>query len=59
MVSVLPTILSLFFCLFRAAPKAYGSSQPTGLIGAGLRHSNAESELRLQTVSQLTAMAYP
>ena len=42
----------LVFCLFRAAPAAYGSSQTKHQIGAaaaGLYHShrNAESELCL------------
>ena len=35
-----------FFCLFRAAPAAYGSSQAGGQIGAadaGLRHSHSNT----------------
>ena len=42
--------LSFFFsfCLFRAAPAAYGDFQARGPIGAG-------SELRLQPTPQLTA----
>ena len=45
-------IYFLSFCLFRAAPKAYGGSQARGRIGAvaaGLRqsHSKARSEPRL------------
>ena len=41
----------LLFCLFRATPVAYGSSQTRGWIGvAGLHHShsNTRSELSLQ-----------
>ena len=40
--------LFLFFCLFRAAPMAYGGFQARGLIGAvatGLYHSQATSDL--------------
>ena len=53
-----------FFCFFRAAVAAYGSSQATGLIGAtaaGLRHShsNARSEPHLRPTPQLTAVPYP
>ena len=49
-----------FFCLFRAAPAAYGSTQARGQIGvvaAGLphSHSNLGSELRLRPTPQLTA----
>ena len=45
-------IIYLFFCLFRAAPSAYGGSQDRGQIGAiaaGLCHSrsNSGSELPL------------
>ena len=39
-------ILFFFFCLFRAAPTAYGGSQARGLIGAvaaGLRHSHSNT----------------
>ena len=43
------------FCLFRAAPVAYGSSQARCRIGAGaaaagLCHSNTGSEPHLQTI---------
>ena len=53
-----------FFCLFRAAPAAYGGSQSRGLIGAvsaGLyhSHSNAGSERRLQLKPRLTATPDP
>ena len=54
----------LFFCFFRAAPKAYGSSQERGQIGvvaAGLRHShsNSGSETHLRPTPQLTAASDP
>ena len=54
----------LSFCLFRAAPTAYGGSQVGDLIGAvaaSLRqsHSNAGSELRPQPTPQLTATPDP
>ena len=57
-------IILIFFCLFRAIPATYGSSQARGLIGAtaaGLchSHSNAESESRLQPTPQLTATSDP
>ena len=45
-----------------AAPAAYGGSQARGLIGAvaaGLHHSNAGSEPRLQPTPQLTATPDP
>ena len=50
----------VLFCLFTAAPAAYGSSQARGQIGAaaaGLRHShsNTRSELHLQRTPQLMA----
>ena len=51
-----------FFCLFRAAPAAYGSSQARGRIGAvaaGLYQSHARSELRLRPTPQLRAMPDP
>ena len=56
--------LKNFFCLFRAVPAAYGSSQARGRIGAaaaGLRHrhSNAGSELHLQSIPQFTEMLDP
>ena len=46
-------LLGSFFFLsfFRATPMAYGGSQARGLIeatAAGLRHSNARSEPRMQ-----------
>ena len=46
------------FCLFRAAPTAYGGSQdrgPIGAVAAGLRHGhgNPGSELCLQPTPQL------
>ena len=49
-----------FFCLFRAAPTAYGGSQARVLIGAvaaGLlqSHSNARSEPCLRPIPQLIA----
>ena len=52
-----------FFCLFafsRAAPAAYGGSQPRGLIGAAATslhqsHSNMRSDPLLQPTPQLTA----
>ena len=59
--------LSFFFfvfCLFRAAPAAYGGSQARGLIGAiavGLHqsYSNARSEPSLRCTPQFTAMLDP
>ena len=56
--------LFFFFCLFRAAPKARGSSQARGQIGAiaagpHRSHSNTLSELRLRPTPQLTAMLAP
>ena len=59
--------LFFVFCLFAiswAAPAAYGGSQARGLIGAvGIRlrqsHSNAGSELCLQTTPQLKATPDP
>ena len=52
------------FCLFRAAPSAYGGSQARGGMGAvatGLHHShsNAGSEPYLQPTPQLTAAPDP
>ena len=60
----LVTDFFFFFCLFRAAPPAYGGSQARGLIGAvsaGLRHShsNTGSKPHLQPTPQLTAMLNP
>ena len=53
-----------FFCLFRAAPMAYGGSQARGPIGAvatSLRQSqsNVESKLRLQPTPQLMVTLDP
>ena len=58
----LPTIYLfyfMFFCLFRASPKAFGGSQARGRIravAAGLCHSysQAGSKPRLQPTPQLT-----
>ena len=52
------------FCLFGAAPMAYGGSQARGGIGtiaAGLHHShsNTGSKMRLQPTLQLTATLDP
>ena len=52
------------FCLFRAAPMAYGGSQSrgrTGAIAAGLSHSHGDSgsKLHLQPTPQLTATTDP
>ena len=52
------------FCLFRAAPAAYGGSQARGLIratAAGVCHSdsNGRSEPRLRPTPQLKAMPDP
>ena len=60
----LENIYIYIFCLFRAAPTAYGGSQVRGWIGAvtaGLchSHSNAGSKLHLQLIPQLTAMSDP
>ena len=54
----------LSFCLFKAAPTAYGGSQARGQIGAtaaGLchSHSNTGSEQHLQPTPQLMAMPDP
>ena len=54
----------LVFCLFRAAPVAYGGYQARGLSGAVATslhqsHSNARSELRLRPTPQLTATPNP
>ena len=53
-------IFFFFFCLFGAAPAAYGGSQARGLTGAvasGLHqsHSNVGSESHLRPTPQLTA----
>ena len=63
----LSLFLSLFvFCLFRAAPAAYGGPQAGGLIGAtaaGLHHSHSHShaisEPRLRPTPQLMATPGP
>ena len=60
-------INSLFyfiFCFFRAAPMAYGGSRARGRIravaaGPHHSHSNVESEPRLQSTPQLTAIPDP
>ena len=60
-------VLSFFllsFCLFRAAPGAYGGSQARGPIGAVAAvlhhsHSTARYELQLQPTPQLTAIPDP
>ena len=54
----------LFFGLFKAATKAYESSQVRGQIRATaaslcLSHSNTGSELPLRPTPQLTAMPDP
>ena len=53
-----------FFCLFRAIPKAYGSSQArveSGAVATGLHHShsNGRSGLHLQPTPQLMATPDP
>ena len=56
------TFLVCVFCLFRAAPEAYGGSQGSvGDIAAILchSHSNARSELRLQPTPQIKAVLDP
>ena len=57
---ILVCVCVCLFAISRAAPAAYGGSQPRGRIGAvatGLRqsHSNVGSEPRLQPTPQLTA----
>ena len=50
------------FCLFGAAPMAYGGSQardPSRAVATGLSHSNAGSELCLQPTPQFMAMPDP
>ena len=54
----------LSFCLFRAAPAAYGGSQARGRVGTvatGLRqgHVNAGSEPRLKPTQQFMATPNP
>ena len=51
-----------FLVFFRAAPKAYGSSQARGQVratAAGLCHSHTRSELHLWPTLQLTAKLDP
>ena len=55
---------TIFFCLFRATPAAYGGSQARGQIGgaaASLRpsHSKARSKPHLRPTPQLTATPDP
>ena len=56
-------LLLFFFFFLRATPAAHGSSQARGSIraatAAGLHHSNARCEPRLQTTPQLMAMMDP
>ena len=57
-------IYLFIYCLFRAAPVAYGGSLARGpfrAVAAGLHHShsNARSELHLRTTPQLTATPDP
>ena len=50
------------FCLFRAAPMAYGVSQARDeirAVAASLYHSNARHEPRLLPTPQLTSMPDP
>ena len=54
----------LFLVFLGPAPVAYGGPQARSLIGAVAAslchsHSNARSELRLQTIPELTAMLDP
>ena len=51
-----------FFCLFRAAPAAYGGSQTRGSIRAvatDLHHRHSGSELHLRPTLRLMAMLDP
>ena len=54
--------LFIYFCLFRAAPAAYGSFQASGGIGAAaasLHHSRSYIEpCWIQTMSATYTMAY-
>ena len=46
------------FCLFRAAPAAYGGSQARGLIGAvaaGLHHSYKQCQSQATSAAYITA----
>ena len=66
-IATLDLSLIFFFCLFAiswAAPAAYGGSQARGQIRAVAAclcqsHSNAGSELRLQSTPQFTATPDP
>ena len=56
--------LFVSFCLFRAAPEAYGGSQARSRIGAAAAglphsHSNVRSKLCLRPTPQLTEMPDP
>ena len=56
--SLLPNFF--FFCLFRSAPSAYGSSQTRGQIGVvAASHNTTRSKLHLWPTPQLKAMPYP
>ena len=49
------------FCLFRAAPTAYGGPQARGLIGAiatGLHHSARQRQIQAASVTYTTAQGY-
>ena len=57
-------IIIIIFCLFKAAPTAYGGSQARGgirAVAASLcySHSNVGYELHLQPTPQLTATLDP
>ena len=57
-------VFLVLFCLFRAAPAAYGGSQARSQIGAtaaGLHHShsNVGSKLHLQPTPELAAALAP
>ena len=55
-------VFSFVFCLFRAAPAAYGGSQHlVGAVAASLRQglSNSRSEPRPPPTPQLMAMLVP
>ena len=48
LLKILFLFLFLFFCIFRAAPEAYGGSQARSLIGAtaaGLHHSSQQHQI--------------
>ena len=48
-----------FFGLFSAIPAAYGGSQARGPVGLCHRHSNAISDLGLQSTTQFKATLDP